>query len=61
VLTNTHSVGLARDAVIKWMLKHRKDHMAAWALPVVAETYDGQLNDINGFHVTDDDVFKAVS
>ena len=49
LITNTHSVGVARDAVIDWM--RRRDPSFFWALPVVAETYDGSLNDINGFHV----------
>jgi D-aminopeptidase len=51
MVTNTHSVGVVRDAVVNWMLRHRKDAKDWWALPVVAETYDGTLNDINGFHV----------
>lgn len=49
LITNTHSVGVVRDAVIDWM--KRRDPTFLWALPVVAETYDGSLNDINGFHV----------
>ncbi len=60
VVTNTHSVGLARDAVIKWMLARHPGRMPEWALPVAAETFDGTLNDINGFHVKDDDVFAAL-
>jgi D-aminopeptidase len=51
VVTNTHSVGVVRDAVVTWMARQRKDLKDWWALPVVAETYDGLLNDINGFHV----------
>src|ERR1700730_1810311 len=48
MITNTHSVGVVRDAVIEWQLRDGK--MAQpWSLPVVAETYDGFLNDINGF------------
>lgn len=64
MLTNTHSVGVVRDAVIKWQLKN--DHYLAlkhedfWSLPVVGETYDGVLNDINGFHVTQDHTFQAL-
>src|SRR5579864_6664127 len=53
MITNTHSVGVVRDAVIAWRLKRRgpdKDGYA-WSLPVVAETWDGYLNDVNGFHV----------
>jgi L-aminopeptidase/D-esterase-like protein len=58
LITNTHSVGVVRDAVIRWMLEH---HPAfEWALPVVAETYDGVLNDINGFHVKPEHVFAAL-
>jgi len=51
MVTNTHSVGVVRDAVVAWMARQRKDTKDWWALPVVAETYDGLLNDINGFHV----------
>jgi len=51
MVTNTHSVGVVRDAVVAWMARQRKDTRDWWALPVVAETYDGLLNDINGFHV----------
>jgi D-aminopeptidase len=50
MLTNTHSVGAVRDAVIAWQLE-RGAMTQPWSLPVVAETYDGFLNDINGFHV----------
>src|SRR5215469_10784735 len=58
-LTNTHSVGTVRDSVIAWGLKHGTLHQD-WALPVVAETWDGWLNDINGFHVKAEDVFAAL-
>jgi L-aminopeptidase/D-esterase-like protein len=53
MITNTHSVGVVRDAVIDWSLKHypNLDLDDWWSLPVVAETWDGWLNDINGFHV----------
>jgi D-aminopeptidase len=62
VLTNTHSVGLARDAVIKWRIAHGAADPTGywWSLPVVAETWDGWLNDINGFHVKPEDVFHAL-
>ncbi|HYL59878.1 MAG TPA: P1 family peptidase [Candidatus Acidoferrales bacterium] len=50
LITNTHSVGVVRDAVIQWQLR-RREMRQPWALPVVAETYDGLLNDIDGFHV----------
>jgi D-aminopeptidase len=58
-LTNTHSVGIVRDSVIAWSLKHGRLERP-WSLPVVAETWDGWLNDINGFHVTAQDVFSAL-
>lgn len=58
LITNTHSVGVVRDAVIDWM--RRRDPTFLWALPVVAETYDGSLNDINGFHVKPEHVFGAL-
>lgn len=51
MVTNTHSVGVVRDAAVAWMARQRKDIRNWWALPVVAETYDGTLNDVNGFHV----------
>jgi L-aminopeptidase/D-esterase-like protein len=58
LITNTHSVGVVRDATIQWMLRHQPGFQ--WALPVVAETYDGVLNDINGFHVKPPHVFAAL-
>jgi D-aminopeptidase len=62
MITNTHSVGVVRDAVIRWEVAHR--HMGPdddwWSLPVVAETWDGWLNDINGFHVKPEDAFHAM-
>lgn len=58
-ITNTHSVGTVRDAAIKWSLQHNTMRQP-WALPVVAETYDGGLNDIDGFHVKDEHVFRAL-
>jgi D-aminopeptidase len=58
-ITNTHSVGVVRDSMIAWGLKHGA--MAQpWALPVVAETWDGWLNDLNGFHVKQENVFAAL-
>lgn len=59
MITNTHSVGVVRDAVIQWMLKAGGGQQA-WGLPVVAETYDGWLNDINGFHVKPEHAFQAL-
>lgn len=58
LITNTHSVGVTRDAAIQWMLKHHPGFL--WALPVVAETWDGILNDLNGFHVKSGHVFAAL-
>jgi D-aminopeptidase len=58
-ITNTHSVGVVRDAIIAWSLKHPMFHQD-WSLPVVAETWDGWLNDINGFHVKPEHVFSAL-
>src|SRR5271170_3923977 len=60
MITNTHSVGVVRDAVIAWQLRQRK-MTQPWSLPVVAETYDGLLNDIDGFHVTADHTVAALS
>jgi D-aminopeptidase len=62
VITNTHSVGVARDAVIAWRIKHGAADKTGywWSLPVVAETWDGWLNDINGFHVKAEDVWHAL-
>src|SRR5438094_1476255 len=58
MITNTHSVGVVRDAVIEWLV--RKGFEFDWSLPVVAETWDGALNDINGFHVTKENAFAAL-
>jgi D-aminopeptidase len=62
MITNTHSVGVVRDAVIQWLVAHR--HIDSqddwWSLPVVAETWDGWLNDINGFHVKPEHAFHAI-
>lgn len=59
-ITNTHSVGLVRDAIIAWNVRQGRLTKQPWMLPVVAETWDGVLNDINGFHVTQQDVFAAM-
>jgi len=59
MITNTHSVGTVRDAVIAWQIDHRMKY-GSWSLPVVAETYDGYLNDIDGFHVKRQHVFEAL-
>ncbi len=66
LITNTHSVGIVRDAIIEWQYNNKlfktlydiKDLF--WSLPVVAETYDGSLNDINGFHVKKEHAIKAL-
>ena len=66
LITNTHSVGVVRDAIIEWQYNNKlfktlydiKDLF--WSLPVVAETYDGSLNDINGFHVKKEHAIKAL-
>jgi L-aminopeptidase/D-esterase-like protein len=58
-ITNTHSVGVVRDAILKWQVS--RPGLQPWGLPVVAETYDGGLNDINGFHVTDAHAFAALN
>jgi len=62
IITNTHSVGIARDAVIAWRVRHGAADKTGywWSLPVVAETWDGWLNDINGFHVKPEDVWRAL-
>ncbi|HET9983248.1 MAG TPA: P1 family peptidase [Longimicrobiales bacterium] len=58
LITNTHSVGVVRDATIQWELKHMPGFL--WSLPVVAETWDGVLNDINGFHVKPEHALAAL-
>ena len=57
-ITNTHSVGVVRDAILQWQV-HRPG-LQPWGLPVVAETFDGFLNDINGFHVKPEHVLAAL-
>ena len=62
MITNTHSVGVVRDATIQWRVAPGKaDTTGYWcSLPVVAETWDGWLNDVNGFHVKPEHVFHAL-
>ncbi|MCC7032429.1 MAG: P1 family peptidase [Acidobacteria bacterium] len=62
MITNTHSVGVVRDAVIQWRIRSGPPDASGywWSLPVVAETYDGGLNDINGFHVKERHAFEAL-
>jgi L-aminopeptidase/D-esterase-like protein len=57
-ITNTHSVGVVRDAILQWQVT--RPGLQPWGLPVVAETYDGGLNDINGFHVRPEHVLSAL-
>jgi D-aminopeptidase len=59
MITNTHSVGVVRDTVIAWQVRRRK-MTQPWSLPVVAETYDGLLNDIDGFHVSAKHAWEAL-
>jgi L-aminopeptidase/D-esterase-like protein len=62
MITNTHSVGVVRDAVIQWRVAHAGADASGfyWSLPVVAETWDGWLNDINGFHVKPEHAIHAI-
>ena len=62
MLTNTHSVGVVRDAVIAQRVRDGSADASGywWSLPVVAETWDGHLNDINGFHVTPEHTAQAL-
>jgi D-aminopeptidase len=62
LLTNTHSVGIVRDATIQWRVRQGPPDETGywWSLPVVAETWDGELNDVNGFHVKPEHVFVAL-
>ena len=59
MITNTHSVGVVRDAVVKWQVQHKALYQD-YTYPIVAETYDGYLNDINGFHVKPEDALAAL-
>ncbi len=61
MITNTHSVGVVRDAAVEWLVTEPIASGVYWALPVVAETYDGFLNDINGFHVKKEHAFTALN
>jgi D-aminopeptidase len=62
LITNTHSVGMAHHAAVGWMVRHYPAIAlnGLWAMPVVAETFDGHLNDVNGRHVTEADVLAAI-
>jgi D-aminopeptidase len=57
-ITNTHSVGVVHDAILQWQVN--RPGQQPWGLPIVAETYDGSLNDINGFHVKTEHVMRAL-
>jgi D-aminopeptidase len=59
-ITNTHSVGVVRDALVSYEVRDRERGPAFWSLPVVGETYDGALNDINGMHVRPEHLFAAL-
>lgn len=61
-LTNTHSVGIAHHAAVGWMIEQYREHFRhhAWAMPVVAETYDGLVNDICGRHIEERHVLQAL-
>jgi L-aminopeptidase/D-esterase-like protein len=62
MITNTHSVGVVRDAVIRWRVARGNADSSGywWSLPVVGETWDGWLNDVNGFHVTAEHAYQAL-
>lgn len=64
LITNTHGVGAAHLGATRWMMAHYdawfRDHHA-WAMPVVAETYDGVLNDINALHIQPEHALQALS
>ena len=60
MITNTHSVGTVRDAVIAWQMKKQGATFQPWSLPIVAETWDGFLNDISGFHVKPEHVAQSL-
>jgi D-aminopeptidase len=59
-ITNTHSCGVTRDATLRWLVERGIDMGQHWGLPVAAETYDGELNDISGFHVTAEHAMAAL-
>lgn len=64
LITNTHGVGAAHAGVTRWMIDHYADYFSrehAWAMPVVAETYDGILNDINALHVQPEHAIAALN
>jgi D-aminopeptidase len=60
-ITNTHSVGVVRDALVAHAARSHDPDASYWSLPVVGETYDGTLNDINGFHVKSEHLDRALA
>lgn len=60
MLTNTHAVGTVHRGVIEWVKQNNPDAAMEWLLPVVAETWDGYLNDINGPHITTQHAISAI-
>ena len=63
LITNTHGIGACHHGAVSWMIRHYDNHfrdLHAWAMPIVAETYDGVLNDINALHVTPDHAIAAL-
>ncbi len=61
-ITNTHSVGIVRDSLIKWITNYStSSNIPRFSLPVIAETYDGVLNDINGHHISEEHVLEAIN
>mgnify|MGYP000002161986 FL=1 len=64
MITNSHAIGAVHEGAARWMVEHYADawnNNHLWAMPVVSETYDGVLNDINGFHVTSDHAHAAIT
>ncbi len=64
MITNSHAIGAVHDGATRWMVEHYADAWSnnhLWAMPIVSETYDGVLNDINGFHVTSDHARAAIT
>lgn len=62
-ISNSHAIGMVHHGATRWMLRHYRqawENSHLWAMPVVAETYDGVLNDINGLHVTAEDAIEAI-
>jgi len=59
-LTNTHAIGPAHAGVVRWTVRHHPQLAEAWLLPVIAETWDGYLNDVNGGHVTEDTTLEVL-